>query len=138
MPRRSADDLTVVPITPGAGRPEPPTELDDDERAAWQEIVSALPANWFKTESLPLLRMLIAHIVMSSELQRRMRVDRKTLSLDDLRLLTTLQSRESSAIAKLSAALRLTPKSQYAPRAAASARGNEHKRVRPWEIRGRG
>ena len=135
MPRRSSDDLSVVPITPGAGRPEPPSELDEDERAAWQEIVGAMPANWFKTEALPLLHGLVAHIVTSRELQRRLRKERKTLTLDQLRKITALQARETSAIAKLSAALRLSPKSQYAPRTAANRIAQ--KRVRPWEIRGR-
>jgi hypothetical protein len=64
-----------------------------------------------------------------------MRVDRKSLTLKDLRLLTTLQSRETAAVAKLSAALRLTPKSQYAPITAARARAQ--KTSKPWEIKGR-
>ncbi|MBO0715964.1 MAG: hypothetical protein J2P55_01335 [Rhizobiales bacterium] len=135
MPRRSRDDLTVVPMTPGAGRPEPPAELDDDERAAWQEIVGALPANWFKTEALPLLRNLVGHIVMSRELARRLRQDRTTLTLDQIRKIGTLQARESSQIAKLSAALRLSPKSQYAPRTAANR--STAKAFKPWDIRGR-
>ena len=135
MPRRSSNDLSVVPMTPGAGRPEPPSELDADERTAWLEIVGAMPANWFKTEALPLLHDLVAHIVTSRELQRRLRAERKTLTLDQLRKITALQARETSAIAKLSSALRLSPKSQYAPRTAANR--SEQKRVRPWEIRGR-
>jgi len=57
------------------------------------------------------------------------------LTLDQLRKITALQARETSAIAKLSSALRLSPKSQYAPRTAANR--SEQKRIRPWEIRGR-
>ena len=141
MPRRSREsrDATdnVVSLTPGAGRPEPPPELDDDERLAWQQIVGAMPAHWFKAEALALLQGLVGHIVTSRELERRLRQDRKTLSLKDLRLLTMLVARETAAIERLSGALRLSPKSQYAPRTAANrGGGNNAKRTRPWEIRG--
>ena len=126
--------MTVVPMVPGAGRPEPPEVLDDEERAIWREIVGAMPHHWFKTESLSLLRALVSHIVTSRELDCRLRKDRKVFTLEDLRLITGLQARETAAIAKLSAALRLTPKSQYRP-VTATAR-SDGKRARPWEING--
>ena len=39
MPRRSAADLTLVPMLPGRGRPEPPKALDQAEARAWNDVV---------------------------------------------------------------------------------------------------
>jgi hypothetical protein len=39
MPRRSAADLTLVPLVPGRGRPEPPKALDQVEARAWNDVV---------------------------------------------------------------------------------------------------
>jgi hypothetical protein len=136
MPRRSKESLTVITtLTPGSGRPEPPWDFDEDEHAIWREIVGAMPANWFKTEAQPVLQALVTHIVTSREMARRLRADRTKLSLESLRSLTTMQARENAIIATLSAALRLTPKSQYTPHVA-STKSREAKRSRPWEVRG--
>jgi hypothetical protein len=45
MPRQSASSLTIVPLVPGQGRPEPPGELDALERRLWRDVVDALPAH---------------------------------------------------------------------------------------------
>ena len=45
MPRRSAADLSIVPMLPGKGRPEPPKALDQIEARAWNDVIDALPAS---------------------------------------------------------------------------------------------
>jgi hypothetical protein len=46
MPRRSDADLSIVPMLPGKGRPQPPKALDQIEARAWNDIVDALPSQW--------------------------------------------------------------------------------------------
>jgi hypothetical protein len=46
MPRRSAADISIVPMLPGKGRPEPPVELDRAEARAWRDVVDSLPDRW--------------------------------------------------------------------------------------------
>ena len=41
MPRRSAADLSIVPLLPGKGRPEPPKALDQIEARAWNDVIDA-------------------------------------------------------------------------------------------------
>lgn len=135
MPRKSREALSVVPMIPGAGRPQPPPELDEEESAHWRAIVGSMPPNWFKTESLPILRALIGHIVMSDVLQCRLRKDRHDMTLKDLKSITAMQNRETQAIVRLSAALRLSQQSQYKPEATAR-RVENAKRSRPWDVRG--
>ena len=43
MPRRSQADLSIVPLVPRKGRPEPPKALDQAEARAWNDVVEALP-----------------------------------------------------------------------------------------------
>jgi hypothetical protein len=56
MPRKSASSLTVVPVVPGQGRPEPPAELDLLEQSIWREIVGSLPGHWLDPAGQQVLR----------------------------------------------------------------------------------
>ena len=56
MPRRSAADLSIVPLLPGKGRPEPPKELDQIEARAWNDVVDALPGRWLDPAGQLVLR----------------------------------------------------------------------------------
>ena len=60
--RKSINALSVVPLIPGQGRPEPPRALDRAEKAVWMEIVGAMPPNWFGLECQPVLRRLCAQV----------------------------------------------------------------------------
>ena len=46
MPRRSDADLSILPMLPGKGRPQPPKALDQIEARAWNDIIDALPCRW--------------------------------------------------------------------------------------------
>ena len=63
--RKSINALSVVPVIPGQGRPEPPRALDKAEKAVWRDIVGAMPPNWFGSECQPVLRRLCAQVVIS-------------------------------------------------------------------------
>jgi hypothetical protein len=71
--RKSINALSVVPVIPGQGRPEPPRALDRAEKAVWREIVGAMPPNWFGLECQPVLRRLCAQVVISEELEEQLR-----------------------------------------------------------------
>src|SRR5215831_11320853 len=58
--RKSAASLSVVPVLPGRGRPEPPTDLDILEQRIWHEVVDALPGHWLDTAGQLILRRLAA------------------------------------------------------------------------------
>src|SRR6516165_10516564 len=71
--RKSVDALSVVPLIPGQGRPEPPRALDKAEKAVWRAIVGAMPPNWFGSECQPVLRRLCAQVVVSEGLEEQLR-----------------------------------------------------------------
>jgi hypothetical protein len=69
--RKSTEDLTVVP-TAIPQRPEPPTDLPPEQADQWREIVAPMPADWFTTETQPLLRQLCQHIATSRAVAREL------------------------------------------------------------------
>jgi hypothetical protein len=71
--RKSINALSVVPLIPGQGRPEPPRVLDRAEKTVWREIVGSMPPNWFGLECQPILRRLCAQIVISEGLEEQLR-----------------------------------------------------------------
>jgi hypothetical protein len=58
--RKTAADL-INPLMPGA-RAGPPGDLDPAEQATWTTIVESLPADWFGSGNLPLLKQYCRHI----------------------------------------------------------------------------
>ena len=71
--RKSINALSVVPVIPGQGRPQPPRALDKAEKAVWRSIIGAMPPNWFGSECQPVLRRLCAQIVISEGLEEQLR-----------------------------------------------------------------
>ena len=137
--RKSINALSVVPLIPGRGRPEPPPALDRTEKAVWRGIVGAMPPNWFGLESQPILRRLCAQIVISEGLEaqlRKVRADGLSDSEHAARLAKAHRD-TAKAVNQLSQSLRLTPKSRWSARASETEVGHAAKE-RPWEIRARG
>ena|SRR5215471_18633359 len=60
MRRKSAAELTVIPVLPGRGRPEPPEDLDRLERNVWNQVVDALPGHWLDPAGQIVLRRTVA------------------------------------------------------------------------------
>ena len=54
MPRKSAEALTVVPLT-GPKRPGPPAKLTAAQANTWRAVVATKPARWWDQGSIPLL-----------------------------------------------------------------------------------
>jgi hypothetical protein len=141
MPRgiRSTNALSVVPVIPGQGRPEPPRALDGAEKLVWRSIVGAMPSNWFGLECQPVLRRLCAQVVISEELEKELRKVRADGSAESERAARLAEAHRDAARAvnQLSQALRLTPKSRWSARTSETEVGRAA-RERPWEIKARG
>jgi hypothetical protein len=142
MPRRSAADISIVPMLPGKGRPEPPAMLDVDERRAWRDVIDALPDQWTDAAAQLVLRRLVAQVAVAERLERRLR--RLTEIPDD-----APEGPEAMAIEKELAAahrdtmkavvhglttLRATPRSRMAAREGRSRFERGASFSRPWEI----
>ena len=137
--RKSINALSVVPVIPGQGRPEPPQALDKAEKAVWRDIVGAMPPNWFGSECQPVLRRLCAQVVISEAIEeqlRRLRADGLGDSERAARLAEAHRD-AAKAVNQLSQSLRLTPKSRWSARTSETELGRAAKE-RPWEIRARG
>ena len=137
--RKSVNALSVVPVIPGQGRPEPPRALDKAERAVWRAIVGAMPPNWLGSECQPVLRRLCAQVVVSEGLEEQLRRVRADGSADSERAARLAEAHREAARAvnQLSQSLRLTPKSRWSARTSETEIGHAAKE-RPWEIRARG
>jgi hypothetical protein len=115
-------------------RPHAPEHLNEQEAAAWSQIVSGMPSNWFRAGSLPILESLTVHIRLCRELERRLRDD--GLSFSDQTLLEFLKAydRETRLVMALSRSLRLTPQSRYTPGHAATVVSAQPPVRPPWEL----
>jgi hypothetical protein len=63
--RKSAAALTVISSSgvETVRRPEPPTELTDEQADEWRAVVMRLPADWFPRETHALLTQYCRHVV---------------------------------------------------------------------------
>src|SRR5580704_1685766 len=73
MPRRSAADLSIVPLVPGKGRPEPPKALDQTEARAWNDVIDALPDRFLDPAGQLVLRRTVTQVAIAERLEDRLR-----------------------------------------------------------------
>ena len=135
--RRSPAELAVVPVlVPGAGRPEPPADLDPLEQKVWREVIAALPPHWVDPAGQLILRRLAAQAAIAERLEMRLRQLRAEDqdSGEEASTLAVEHDLAAKAVANLLAQLRATPRSRTVPRAAGS-RIEQIPQWRPWEIR---
>jgi hypothetical protein len=122
--RKSAEAQAIAALVFPAQPPPPPDDLTAEEVVEWRAIVGALPTDWFNSGSLPVLRELVRHIVLSRQVARELRTfDGGSLKdpavFRQFRRLTAVHLQQSNRIASLSTKLRLTPQSRYDPAKAA-------------------
>jgi hypothetical protein len=119
-------------------RVRPPHGLIDEEVEVWAAVVSAQPADWFTSATVPVLAQYCRHVVQAKRIAELIEratshVDRKTkqptLTVKDLDRLLKMQERESRAIASLATKMRVTQQ------ATTNHRGNKKASVarKPWE-----
>jgi len=134
--RKSAASLSVVPVLPGRGRPEPPADLDPLEQRIWREVVDALPGHWLDTAGQVILRRLVAQAAVSERQELRLRQLRAQQQDDgeEAGALAAQHGVVAKNVAYLLSQLRATPRSRVVPRAAGS-RLEQAPDSRPWEIK---
>lgn len=114
-------------------RPKPPFDFDNREASIWASIVNSMPADWFNTASLPLLRQYVHHTVASenlSQLIAEVSANSEELNIKAYITLLTAQKEQSGVMAQLATKLRLTNQSLT------NHRGNktsEAVKLKPWE-----
>ena len=137
--RQSGASLSVTPVLP-VQRPEPPSELTEEQAKEWRATVARMPADWFGPEVRPLLTQYVRHIANARAIVQLIDVFTPAQLADDNGLrrfarLTRLAERETRAMSSLATRMRLTPQSRYTPhRAATTARASTQRK--PWEFEG--
>jgi hypothetical protein len=136
--RKSVASLSVVPLVPGQGRPEPPASLDALEKQIWRDVVDALPAHWLDLAGQLILRRLVAQAAISERREARLRLMRAQDHDDgeDADALATLHGVTAKTVAYLLGQLRATPRSRIVSRAA-GPQVEQAPKSRPWEIKAR-
>jgi hypothetical protein len=142
MPRRSAADVSIVPLVPGKGRPEPPKALDPIEARAWHDVVDALPGHWLDPAGQAILSQTATQIALGERLALRLRQMREAGADDEESLEIEAQlAKEHQAVLRATVigltSLRATPKSRFSSRDAKPRIERNAGAARPWEIIGR-
>ena len=132
MARKSAADLTVVPLS-GGGRPPPPADLDATEQTLWKAVVDASPAYAIDLAAQLVLRRLVAQATLCERHEARLRALRAQ-DLDqgeDAEALATAHAAAAKVMTFLLTSLRATPRSKTRIREAAS-KAPHVPTERPW------
>jgi hypothetical protein len=138
MPRRSDADLSIVPMLPGRGRPEPPKALDQAEARAWNDVVDALPDRFLDPAGQLVLRRVVTQVAIAERLEDRLR--RLALMDDDPEALgaeasiAAMHRETAKAVIAGLTVLRATPRSRMAARESRSRFERGAGALRPWEI----
>jgi hypothetical protein len=116
-------------------RPEPPSNCNEEEAKIWRDIVKCMPASWFPSQMLPMLRELCQHICMARRFGNHLKAvtDEPPANRSVLQIIRTLDGMyisHSKMVLLLSIRLRLHmgPKSMMR-----DARAKFQERP-PWEI----
>ena len=133
--RRSAAEqaLTKAKAAPVVvTRPDPPTELTDEQCGVWNAVVDSHPADWFGPSAYPVLIQYCRHVVAARRVAQL--IEQLVDTADGLNVLQfdkllATQDRESRAIASLATKLRITPQ------ATTNHRGNkvDNSVRKPWQ-----
>lgn len=131
--RKSAASLEIAGATTLelVERPACPHDLSDEEAEVWFGIVNRLPADWFPTETHPLLIQYCRHSIQArrvDELLEKATADPE-LSIGAYDKILHMQDRESRALATLATKLRISQQ------ATTNHRGNKKQVAprKPWE-----
>lgn len=141
MARQSTEAKLVLLQGGLARRPDPPSDLNDEQAKVWRETVAAESVTFFDTAALQsMLKDYCRHTVTAAEMSAL--IDKYDLSkpMDDdtaklLDRLTKMRDRETKAAADKATKLRLTNQSRYTPKAAGTAsKNNGASNLKPWDM----
>ena len=138
--RPSAEDAELTVIKGSFGkRPDPPDDLNDEQKDTWRALANSEPQDFFTTAALR--NMLKDYCRARSEIERLCRII--ACFQDDwikpeegarrLQLYLHMRNDEIRRASDLATKMRLTNQSRYTPQAAATAARNTLRGTKPWE-----
>src|SRR5690625_4756054 len=153
--RKSAGELAVASPVLVQPRPDAPVELTPEQADVWNEVVDALPADWFPAETHPLLiqycrirsgcvsagnqthPLLIQYCRHTIEARRIAQLidqecAREELDVATYAALLRMQARETTALKSMASSMRLSQQSSRRDDNSATAKKNRTV-TRPWE-----
>jgi hypothetical protein len=138
MPRRSAADLSIVPLVPGKGRPEPPKALDQTEARAWNDVIDALPDRFLDPAGQLVLRRTVTQVAIAEPLEGRLRrlseMEDDPEALEAEKTIAAMHRETAKAVIAGLTVLRATPRSRMAARESRSRFERGAGALRPWNI----
>jgi hypothetical protein len=116
--RKSVTQLMIEGSTSVIERPDAPYDLSDAAAEEWRAIVASMPAEHFSRVHYPMLTQLCRHKVESNRINQLIeqccsKKKGKPFDLNEYRILTGMQGRESSEINRLMRSMRLTHQALY-------------------------
>lgn len=115
--RKSAAELTVIGSSgiSAVHRPEPPSELTDEQSSEWREIVNRLPADWFPRETHGMLAQYCRHVVASRRVAQLIADAEvgESLDIESYDRLLKMQEREGRALSSLATRMRISQQAIY-------------------------
>lgn len=138
--RKSTGELYAAPVE-AIPRAAPPGDLSAFEAECWMAVVNTKPADWFGSDTLPLLRSYVRHCYQAKKIDDEMDkiIDSpffEPIGLDEkqetvlaglaFERLQKMREKESAKIMALARSMRLTQQSQVDPERAhtAARKGN--------------
>jgi len=114
--RKSAASLEVISSSgiTTVRRPDPVSELSDEQAEVWRSVVNRLPADWFPAETHPLLAQYCRHVISArhvAELIAKLERQDGKLDIDEYDRLLKMQEREGRAISSLATRMRISQQS---------------------------
>jgi hypothetical protein len=143
MPRGrkpAAASFTVVPLVPGAGRPDPPAGLDGVEKRIWTAIVGSLPDHWIDAAGEQILRRAVSQCAIAERREAKLRALRAQDPDRDDEVTAELEASHratAKSVGHLLGLLRATPRSRVVSRDA-GPKLREVPRTKPWDVKARG
>src|SRR5690625_4659134 len=134
--RKSAGELAVASPVLVQPRPDAPVELTPEQADVWNEVVDALPADWFPAETHPLLIQYCRNTIEARRIAQLIDQEcaREELDVATYAALLRMQARETTALKSIASSMRLSQQSSR--RAGNSATAKKSRTVTgPWEVR---
>src|SRR5690625_1694999 len=132
--RKSAGELAVASPVLVQPRPDAPGELTPEQADVWNEVVDALPADWFPAETHPLLIQYCRHTIEARRIAQLIDQEcaREELDVATYAALLRMQARETTALKSMASSMRLSQQSSRRDDNSATAKKNRTV-TRPWE-----
>jgi len=110
----------------GVARPSPPSRMGEDEALIWRQTVEALPADWFRPETLAILEQYCSHVMRARSIAKKIRTEQR---VDQA--LYALELKETKMVATLATKMRLTQQSTLDRKKSKHAKSAV---VKPWDM----